>query len=202
MGQDGFVHLIGEDVEIDVEIHNGEWAWEALTLFELHPDTVMIGGRIRNKEGIITEGGRYFGFGGPCGCPDRGRSSLDPGYFAQMWKQRSVSAVSTQFAVIKAAFLLELFDVLPARASLPFLGAWAGAHALRSGKRIVYSPFLSGVSDLDWDTLVMASERDLFSQMNQDIIPDRRFYSRYLSLEKPFALASKVSPDTKLRIAS
>jgi hypothetical protein len=198
VGQDGFVHLIGEDVNVD----DTEWAWEALTLFELHPDTVMIGGRIRNKKGVITEAGQYFGFGGPCGCPDRGRSSLDPGYFAQMWKQCSASAVSTQFAAIKAAFLLALLDVLPAEASLPFLGSWAGAHALRSGKRIVYSPFLSGVSDLDWDSLVSPSERGLFSEMNHDIIPDRRFYSRYLSLEKPFALCEKVLSRTKLRIAS
>jgi Glycosyl transferase family 2 len=186
--QDGFVQLIGEDVNLDVEIDNGEWAWEALTLFELHPDTVMIGGRIRNKKGVITEAGRYFGFGGVCGCPDRGRSFLDPGYFGQIWKQRSVSAVSTQFAVIKASFLSELLSLLPEQASLPFLGAWAGAHAIRSGKRIVYSPFLSGVSDLDGDSLVDPSERALFLEMNKDLMPDRRFYSRSLSPEKPFAL--------------
>jgi hypothetical protein len=202
VAQDGFVHLIGDDVEIDAGMRSGEWAWEALTLFELHPDTVMIGGRIRNRKGITTGAGQYFGFRGACGCPDRGRSFLDPGYFAQMWKQRSVSAVSTQFAVMKAAFLLELLARLPENASLPFLGAWAGAHALRSSKRIVYSPFLSGVSDLDWDSLVLPSERDLFAQMNQDIIPDRRFYSRHLSLEKPFALCEKAPSHTTLRVAS
>jgi glycosyltransferase involved in cell wall biosynthesis len=181
---DGLVHLVGDDVEVD----DADWPWEAVTLFELHPDAVMIGGRIRNRKNIITEAGRYFGFGGVCGCPDRGRSVLDPGYFGQVWKQRSVSAVSTQFAVIKATFLLELLIVLPRQASLPFFGAWAGAHALRSGKRIVYSPFLSGVSDLDWDSLVAPSERDLFSEMNKSLIPDQRFYSRHLSLEKPFGL--------------
>jgi hypothetical protein len=181
---DGLVHLVGDDVEVD----DADWPWEAVTLFELHPDAVMIGGRIRNRKNIITEAGRYFGFGGVCGCPDRGRSVLDPGYFGQVWKQRSVSAVSTQFAVIRATFLLELLTVLPRQASLPFFGAWAGAHALRSGKRIVYSPFLSGVSDLDWDSLVAPSERDFFSEMNKDLIPDQRFYSRHLSLEKPFGL--------------
>ncbi|MGI8962639.1 MAG: glycosyltransferase [Bryobacteraceae bacterium] len=200
--EDGFVHLIGEDVEIDVERKECEWAWEALTLFELHPDAVMIGGRIRNREGVITEAGRYFGFRGACGCPDRGRSVLDPGYFGQVWKQRSVSAVSTQFAVIRAVFLLKLLAVLPRHASLAFLGAWAGAHALRSGERIVYSPFLSGVSDLDWDSLVTPSERNLFSEVNKDLIPDRRFYSRHLSLEKPFTLDRTLSSGTKLKIAS
>lgn len=183
--QDGFVHFIGQDVQID----NPEWPWEALGIFELHPDTVCIGGRIRNNASLITEAGRYFGFGGVCGCPNRGRSALDPGYFAQMWKRRSVSAASTQFAVFKARFLLDLLNILPKEASLPFLGAWAGAHALRTGKRVVYSPFLSGVSETDWDTLVPASERNLFARMNQDIIPDRRFYPCHLSLRKPFSLA-------------
>ncbi|MGI9072097.1 MAG: glycosyltransferase [Bryobacteraceae bacterium] len=196
--EDGFVRLLGEDVEVD----NADWPWEALTLFELHPDTVMIGGRIQNRKDMITEAGRYFGFAGACGCPDRGRSVLDPGYFGQVWKQRSVSAVSTQFAVIKATFLLELLTVLPRQASLPFLGAWAGAHAMRSGKRVVYSPFLGGVSDLDWESLVTSSERNVFSEMNKDLIPDRRFYSRHLSLEKPFALAKTLSSGTKLRVAS
>jgi glycosyltransferase involved in cell wall biosynthesis len=182
--RDGFLQFIGEGVDVN----DAEWPWEALALFELHPDTVMIGGRIRNEKRIVTEAGRYFGFAGACGCPDRGRRSLDPGYFGQIWKQRSVSAVSTQFAVIKASFLLQLLTVLPEQASLPFLGAWAGAHAIRSGKRIVYSPFLSGVSNLDWDSIIAPSERNLFSELNKDLIPDRRFYSRWLSLEKPFAL--------------
>jgi hypothetical protein len=119
-----------------------------------------------------------------------------------MWKQRSVSAVSSQFAVIKADFLLELLDSLPNQASLPFLGAWAGAHAARAGKRIVYSPFLSGISDMDWDAFVSSTEKTLFAEMNRDLIPDRRFYSRYLSLDRPFALVPECPSRTKLRIAS
>jgi hypothetical protein len=174
----------------DVQIEDPEWRREAAGLFELHPDVVMIGGRIRNNKGIITEAGRCFGFAGPCGCPDRGRAYSDPGYFGQVWKQRSVSAVSTQFAVVRASFLCELLLQIPESASVAFLGAWAGALALRTGKRVVYSPFLSGVSDLDWETLADPAEQGLFASMNRDIIPDRRFYSRNLSLEKPFAFAS------------
>ncbi len=182
--ENGFVQFMAEDVQID----DPDWPWEALGVFELHPDTVMIGGRIRNGKELITGAGQYFGFAGVCGCPSRGSSFADPGYFAQMWKQRSVSAVSTQFAVVKAKFLLEVLNDLPREASLPFLGAWAGAHARRTGKRVVYSPFLSGVSELDWETLVGASELSAFQEMNRDIIPDRRYYSPYLSLEKPFTL--------------
>ncbi|MGH9583285.1 MAG: hypothetical protein ACRD4O_10145, partial [Bryobacteraceae bacterium] len=187
--QGGFIRFLGEDVEIE----NPAWEREAIGLFELHPGTAMAGGRIHNRQGVITEAGRYFGYGGACGCPNRGRSALDPGYFTQMWKQRSVSAVSTQFAVADAAFLVGLFSDLP-RVSVAFLGAWAGAHALRAGKRIVYSPFLSGASDLDWEPLFDPCEQRLFAESNRDLIPDRRFYSRCLSLEKPFAFAAEIDP--------
>ncbi|MBV9296116.1 MAG: glycosyltransferase [Acidobacteriaceae bacterium] len=181
---DGLVHFRGEDLQVE----DDEWPWEALGIFELHPDAVMIGGRIRNRNGLISDAGRYFGFGKACGCPDRGRSFLDPGYFALMFKQRSVSMVSIQFAVMKAAFLAELLHGLPQGASLPFLGAWAGTLARRTARRVVYTPFLSGVSDLDWETVVNPVERNLFVEMNRDIIPDHRFYSRDLSLVEGYAL--------------
>lgn len=182
----GLVVLIGEDVRVD----DGEWEQEAMSLFELHPDIVMIGGRIRNSSGVILEAGRHFGYGGVCGCPNRGRSFSDPGYFGQMWKQRSVSAVAAQFAVIRASFLREVLQQSPERASIAFLGAWAGAFAMRTGKRVVYTPFLSGVSDLDWEQVANAAEQELFARVNQDLIPDQRFYSPNLSLDRPFALGS------------
>lgn len=180
------VLLLGDGLRIDP----GDWPAEALALFDLHPDTVMIGGRIRDDSGRITEAGRCFGYRGVCGCPDRGRSVSDPGYFGQMWKQRSVSAVSSQFAVVRASFLYDLLQALPETASLAFLGAWAGALALRSGKRVVYSPFLSGVSNSDWDRLINPAEQALFARIHGGLIPDRRFYSPSLSLERPFAFAS------------
>ncbi len=183
--QGEFIHLVGEDVQIE----DPNWTWEALGLFELHPDAVMVGGQIRNKQGLIREAGQYFGFGGVCGCPYKGRPGSDPGYFGQLWKQRSVSAVAVQFAVVRAEFLAELIDTLPEQASLTLLGAWAGAHALRTGKRVVYSPFLSGISDLDWGSLVDPTELNLFEETNRDIIPDRRFYSPHFSQREPFELA-------------
>lgn len=181
---DGFVQFVGQDVTID----DSDWFWKALGIIELHPDTIMVGGRIHNGNGAILEAGRYFGFGGACGDPNRGRRSNDPGYFAQMWKQHSVSAISTQFAVIRARCLVDVLSSIPRDATVAFLGAWIGAYALRAQKRIVYSPFLSGVSDLNWDTLVRPEEMSLFAKINSDIIPDRRFYSRHLSLTKPFRL--------------
>ncbi|MGA8029058.1 MAG: glycosyltransferase [Bryobacteraceae bacterium] len=179
---DGLVCLHAEDFETD----RPDWAWEAVGLMELHGDVVMAGGRIRNRRGIVTTAGCCLGFDGDCGSPDEGRVEIDPGYFTQILKQRSVSAVSTQFALVRASFLRELLERgMHPKASLAFLGAWAGAHALRSGKRVVYSPFLGGVSDIDWEKLTGAPEREIFRRVNGgDIIPDHRFYPRYFGLER------------------
>jgi glycosyltransferase involved in cell wall biosynthesis len=183
--EDDLIHFQGQDVQAE----GTDWTWEALGLFELHPDTVMVGGRIRTRKGTILSAGQYFGFNGVCGSPHRGKRFRDSGYFANMWKQRSVSAVSTQFSVIQAKFLAELLKNVPAGAALAFLGAWAGARAMRTGRRVIYTPFLSGVSELDWDLLVSSDEKELFAERNADLIPDRRYYSRHLSLEKGFFLA-------------
>jgi glycosyltransferase involved in cell wall biosynthesis len=179
--EDGFVGLVSEELVID----RPDWIWDAIGLAEQHPETVMVGGRIRNSKGTILSAGYCIGFAGHCACPDRGRPAIDPGYFTQMLKQRSVSAISTQFALIQVSFLRDLLaQGISPKASIPFLGAWAGAYALRTGKRIVYSPFLSGVSDLDWDALTSSREKGLFRSLNSDIIPDHRFYPRFLSLKR------------------
>ncbi len=185
-----FIHFIGEDVEID----NPGWPSEVLTLLQLHSDIVMIGGRIRNRRQLITGAGQYFGICGACGCPCRGRPANDPGYFAQIWKQRSVSAVTTQFAVADPRFLIEIAPAIPPTTSMSFLGAWIGAEACRHGKRIVYSPFLSGISDVDWETLPCNTEQDLFARANHDMIPDNRFYSPALSTAKGFELGPATYP--------
>ena len=182
--QNGLIHFASDALHAD----DFDWAAEAVGIFELHPDTVMVGGRIRNSRGYITEAGVHFGVGEVCASPHAGRPVLDPGYFTHIWKQRSVSAVSVQFAVVKAVFLRDLLRQVPASASLPLLGAWAGAYATKAGKRIVYSPYLGGVSDVHWNTLVSDSEVQVFADRYRDIIPDRRYYSCALSLAEPFAL--------------
>jgi glycosyltransferase involved in cell wall biosynthesis len=183
----GLVCLVSDRVEIEGD----EWPWECQTLLELHPDVAVVGGRIRNRGGKIVEAGRCLGFDDGCGCPDAGRSIHDPGYFDQMWKPHSVSAVSSQFAVFEAGFLRGLLAHCGQRdVPLALLGEWAGAYALRTGRRIVYSPFLSGVSDANWEAHVTATDRAAFLDANRDLLPDHRYYSRRLS----FALATAYRP--------
>lgn len=162
------VHLIANDTSPD----NDEWAWEAIGLFDLHPDAVAVGGRI-HRDGIVLETGRFLGFGDGCGCPDRGRPMTDPGYAAQVWKPRSVSAISAMHAVFDAAFLAEALTTAMAHGgSIPHLGAWAGGHAKRAGRRVIYSPFLSANAQIDYDALVSIPERSAFLSAFIDLMPD------------------------------
>ena len=168
------VCLLADELQLD----NSGWLWEALGLFERFPDTAMVGGRIRNSAGQITSAGYVLGFGRGCDCPERGRSVVDPGHFGQMLKQRSVSAVSSQFAVLLAGTVKELAKTVPSIASVAMLGEWTGAWALRSGKRVIYSPFLSAASNLDWESLQTAEEQAAFRDSTRDLVPDHRFYAR------------------------
>lgn len=140
--QDGFAYFIGRDVQVD----HANWQWEALGITELHPDTVIVGGLIRNSQGQIVEAGLELDSAGVWANPHYGKPNNDPGYFGQIWKQRSVGAVSTSFAAMKARFLLEVLAHLPPDPSLELLGARAGAYAAKTGRRVVYTPFLSAVS--------------------------------------------------------
>ena len=171
--------LVSDDLEVD----RPDWLWEAVGLFERYADTVMVGGHIRDSAGATKSGGYVLGFGGTCQCPDRGRSAIDPGYFTQMLKQRSVSAVTSQFAVVRAGFVGELAQHA-LEASVVMMGAWAGAYAIRTGKRVIYSPYLSGISNLDWDAFATASETAEFARKNADLMPDCRYYPAELSREQ------------------
>jgi glycosyltransferase involved in cell wall biosynthesis len=176
--RNGLVHLLAEGIEVT----DPEWAWEAIGLTELFADTVMVGGRLHDGDHILSAG-LMFGFGSGCGSPDRGRHVNDPGYFAQMWKPHSVNAVSTQHAVIDAAFLTGALDELEGLSvSLTNLGAWLGARARRAGSRIVYSPFVSARADRDAMAGISDRERAVFRVANADLIPEQRLLSPHLGL--------------------
>jgi Glycosyl transferase family 2/Methyltransferase domain len=188
-------------VAAGVELEGDEWPWEAIALMELHPDTAMVAGRVFDQTNRIVAAGEYFGFGGDCGCPDVGRAVHDPGYFAQMWSQRSVSAASTILTIADSNFLDDALDATPADATLRFFGAWAGAYAARTQRRVVYSPHISGRGRLDraaWDREITSEERAAFTQQNADLIPELRFLSPMLSLA-PNTVYEPMSPDAAPR---
>jgi hypothetical protein len=99
------------------------------------------------------------------------------------------------FSIIKADFLAELLGQEHGRLmSIPFLGAWAGAHAARTNKRIVYSPFMFGKCRIRWEMMTSAKEKAAFLAINRDLIPETRFLSRSLSLHSSSPYVSSTEP--------
>ena len=147
----------------EVRIEGGEWPWEALTQFELYPDTCVVGGVLaRSTDRVILSAGQYVGFGRGCETTDRGAALGSPGYFGQLRKQHSVSAVTPRVSVVDEMFLR---SAMLGRHSKT-LGAWLGASA----KRAVYSPFLHGWTEEDCEGSVSDQEvRDLV-MANQDLL--------------------------------
>lgn len=138
------VHLESKDCTLI----GSDWAAEAKTLIDLFPDTVMVGGRIHDGNSI-REAGYVFGYGGMIGCADIGRSLNDPGYFAQMWKPRSVAAVSVRHCIVRRDFLAEALREITGDVDVGTLGLWLGALARERSARVVYTPFLEARVDAD-----------------------------------------------------
>ncbi len=168
----------------DVAIMNAEWAWEALGIMESFPDTAVVGGRCLDKDSRILEAGQYFGFGSGCDSPDVGRPLSDPGYTLWLWKRHCVSAVSSCLVVLNVGFVRDLLaHGLNPEASLAFLGAWAGAHAARQSRRVVYSPFVAGRLSAGQQPSPTPAEQAAFISATRDLIPDTRYYPANFGLD-------------------
>ncbi len=198
----GLIHLVAQGLVT----YGDEWPWEALGLFELHPDAVMVGGRVINWANVVVSAGEVFGVGGPCGCPDLNRVADDGGWCGDMFRQRSVSAVSSMLAVFEPAFLVELLERGGhPTLSLPYLGAWAGAYAARTGRRVICTPHLTARAhwgDVRWSALVSQEELRAFTHLHRDLMPDTRFYARYFSLNpgRRYSPASATEREIFLRL--
>ena len=175
------LHVLWHDTRIVDDV----WALEAMGLFELFPDTAMVGGRL-HQNGRIVDAGAYFGFGRGCDAPDRGRPLEDPGYHAQAWKPHSVSAVSLDHSVLDPNLALDALSALArANISLAHLGAWLGAAFRRQGRRVIYSPNLSAETNIDLAAQVRDVEHEAFKRVNVDLMPDRRYLSPHIALRAP-----------------
>jgi hypothetical protein len=152
--------------------------WEALGLFELFPDTAMVGGRVADAHNRVRSAGGYFGYGTGCDSPDLGRDLDDPGYQAQAWQQHTVSAVSSELAVLDPALLIATIEAhRDVALGFAYLGAWCGAQARRDGRRVIYSPFVAGHSATPWAARVGDAERAAFRARHGDLMPDDALWS-------------------------
>ena len=174
------LHILWHDTRIVDEV----WPLEAMALFELFPDTVMVGGRL-HQNGRIVDAGAYFGFGRGCDAPDRGRPLEDPGYFAQAWKPHSVSAVAFDHCLLDSHFAADALGTLvPSGASLDQLGAWLGAAARRQERRVIYTPFLSAIPGVDRSSHIPAVARRAFVTAHGDLMPDALLWPPHAGLTR------------------
>ena len=193
------VHILSTETRPDTD----EWAWEAMGLFELYPDTVMVGGRLHSY-GHILVGSFYFGFGLGCDSPDKGRLLQgDPGYFCQLWKPHSVDAVSAQHCVFDAAFLVRLIETtMEASPPMAALGQWAGTVARDEGHRVIYSPFLIAESDIDWSAYVGDADRRRANQASARYMDGTGLMSPNLGLSPETAFIPTVRAERVLSRSS
>jgi hypothetical protein len=179
------VHLLATDVTIS----DASWAAEAQALFDLFPDTVMVGGRIVTDKVIVAADG-YFGFGYGWDSPNRGRVLEDRGYFAQAWKPHSANVVPLQHCVLRADFLAAaLARLIGTTLDLGSLAPWLGAAAATTGTRVIYSPFLFALSWAGMPRSPEPAARAAFLNTYGMLVPDRRLLSPHLGL----------TPDTAFR---
>lgn len=190
--EERLVHVLATGTHPD----DDEWPWEAMGLFELFAGTVMVGGRLHSYAEVLA-GSFYFGFGRGCDSPDRGRRlDGDAGYFCQLWKPHSVDAAAAQHSVFDPAFLIRAINAISDKgASIAALGQWAGAVARDEGSRIVYSPFLSARTDIDWAAYVDDQEYRRFNQAYARLMPGDGLLSPNVGLQPASAFVPTVRQD-------
>ena len=173
-----FINLRWEKIIPD----NDEWLWESAALFAMFPDAVMLGGTIHNGQKIIG-GSSIFGFSEGFSCPDVGRSINDPGYFAWLFKTRSVSSVSTAHCVVRRDFLVSaLSDPELQNVSIKLLGPWLGALAAEDNQRVIFTPFLKAQGTQVPEDKVPDIDRSFFLSRFWHLMVEPKFYSPRLGL--------------------
>jgi len=175
-----------------------EGLWDAMGLFDMFPDAVMVGGTLHDGNNII-DGPRVFGFGDGFGCPDTGRSMMDPGYGAKIWKPHTVSAVPIEHCVIKTSFIKQCMAELQQESvSIEMLGLWLGGLAIEMKVRVVYSPFMRARTILNHNYNISQDDKAHFLSRFWSLIPDNRSYSLRLGLNKTKAYL-EVDPEENQR---
>lgn len=178
---DRLIHLLWGGLTISRDA----WASEAIGMFELFPDTVMVGGRVCQGDRVIAGAG-YFDRRG-WESPDIGRRIDDPGYFSHALKPHSVDTVPIWHAVVRPQFLLRALEAIAGiEIHYATLAGWLGAWARRTAGRVVYSPFLEATApvglvlptDPEGQALFDSVHADLFSRQPPRAAKARRAAER------------------------
>lgn len=177
-------------VDAAVRPQRTDWLWEAVGLFERFPQADLVGGRLVDDGGRVLAAG-YQAFraengSGSWRSPDAGRLATDSGYFAQMWKQRSVSGVPLSLSVMTTGLAKELARRLDTGPSPTHAACAAAALASHRGRIVLYSPFLTATapSRLAQPLDGVAVER--LAKPLANLALDRRWYPEALAEAIPY----------------
>jgi hypothetical protein len=127
----GGVHPPGDD-----------WWWEAVKLFELHPQAAVVSGLLTDASGRVRRGIERPGLeDNPAGL-QAGNAANAPGPFAIWLKPQCVGAVPTDLFFARTGFLRAALAELPDDARLAGLGLHLAQAAARQGRIAAYSPLI------------------------------------------------------------
>jgi hypothetical protein len=161
-----------------------DWPWELVGLLERHEDAVAVCGQFLDAEGKLVQAGEVFGFAGLAGSPVVGPHFAPSGYHGLRFCQRTVSVPTVPFFVARAGFLNSALQQAECVPSGDALGLWLGAHARRTGGRVLYTPHVLCQQEAEaaWPVTCSDEETQTFLRSHQDLLENDPFYGRFFSL--------------------
>jgi hypothetical protein len=118
------------------------WFWEAVKLFEIHPEAALVQGLIVDRLDRIVRGGEIYLSDGRIACPQFNRAADDPGPFAIALKPHRIAAAVTDFFFAELRFLRECRYRASSADGVSGLGVELGALAENAGRIIAFSPLI------------------------------------------------------------
>jgi hypothetical protein len=118
--------------------------WDAVKLFELHPDVAIVSGRLVNASGVVVACGSVPDEQGRLRSPFNGLKKGDPGPFAMALKAHCILCPVEGLFMVRAPFLASTVQRRPPRLELSALPSWLAACAVVDRVKVAYSPLLQG----------------------------------------------------------
>jgi hypothetical protein len=137
-----YVLLLGEGVRPVGE----QWWWEAVKLFECHPEVAVVTGLLTDGSGKVLRGLEVLDEGGRLVQPQLGQPVEAGGPWVLWLKAQCVDAACTDFCFVETRLLREVLEALPANTTISGLGLRLAAHAARLGRLCAWSPMVRAVA--------------------------------------------------------
>lgn len=148
------------------------------------PEAVLVGGILQDCRGRIQSAGLVWGMGGLMDSPLTGYDAKDYAVgHGLLCFQRSVSSVDARFCMVQVAFLREVLERSGCDLGDPLLAAWFAAVAREQRKRVLFTPYATGL--LHESTAVRCIDEEaryrFLTEYGKWLTSDC-YYSRFLGL--------------------